>query len=166
MPFRVEDELREPLASWLQEEGFTVWNEVPILGRRADLFGSRGSTVTAVELKLDRWAEALRQAIAYQLAADRAWVAMPLAAASRAYRQRWIFEAEGVGLLAVDDGGHVRVPIRAEPSRRLLPFLQEGILLSQSRLAARALASPPRDPLKGSEDFRGAGGNATSHEPE
>src|SRR2546430_16969060 len=69
-------------------------------------------------------AEALRQAIAYQLAADRVWVAMPLDAASRAYRQRWTFEAEGVGLLAVDDHGHVRRPIRAAPSPRPLPFVR------------------------------------------
>ena len=86
--------------------------------------------MTAIEMKMDRWGEALRQAIAYQLAADRVWVAMPLAAASRPYRQRWIFEAEGVGLLAVDDRGTVRSPIQAAPSPRLLPFLQEKVLES------------------------------------
>ncbi len=84
--------------------------------------------MTAIEMKMDRWADALRQAIAYQLAADRVWVAMPLAAASRPYRQRWIFEAEGVGLLAVDETGRVRSPILAAPSPRLLPFLREKVL--------------------------------------
>jgi hypothetical protein len=74
------------------------------------------------------WRGALRQALAYQLAADRAWVAMPLAAASRAYRNRWRFEAEKVGLLAIDDQGGVRVPIPAGDSPRLLPFLQTKIL--------------------------------------
>lgn len=102
--------------------------EVPILGRRADLVGSRGTTVAAIEMKMHRWVEALRQAIAYQLGADRVWVAMPLAAASQAYRQRWTFEAEGVGLLAVDDRGRVRRPIRAAPSPRLLPFVREKLL--------------------------------------
>src|SRR3989440_11716986 len=97
--FRFEVDLREPVATWLQDAGFDVRMEVPILGRRADLVGSRGTTVTAIEMKMDRWGEALRQAIAYQLAADRVWVAMPLAAASRPDRQRWIFEAEGVELL-------------------------------------------------------------------
>src|SRR5437899_770481 len=84
--------------------------------------------LTAIEMKLHRWTEAIRQAIAYQIAADHVWVAMPLAAASRAYRQRWTFEAEGVGLLAVDDHGHVRRPIRAAPSPRLLPFVREKVL--------------------------------------
>ncbi len=128
VPFRFEADLREPVATWLEEAGFDVRLEVPILSRRADLVGRRGSTVTAIEMKMRQWGQALRQAIAYQLAADEAWVAMPLSAASRAYRQRWTFQAEGVGLLAVDDGGHVRVPIHAGPSPRLLPFVQERVL--------------------------------------
>jgi len=81
-------------------------------------------------MKMHRWAEALRQAIAYQLAADRVWVAMPLGAACRAYRHRWTFQSEGVGLLAVDDQGRVRSPILAAASPRLLPFVQEKVLES------------------------------------
>ena len=130
MPFHLESDLREPVATWLQDAGFNVRMEVPILGRRADLVGSRGTTVTAIEMKLHRWAEALRQAIAYQLAADRVWVAMPLGAACRAYRHRWTFQSEGVGLLAVDDAGRVRSPIVAAPSPRLLPFVREKVLES------------------------------------
>ncbi|HKW43285.1 MAG TPA: hypothetical protein VJP06_03775 [Thermoplasmata archaeon] len=128
MAFRFEADLTEPVANWLQGAGYDVRAEVPILGRRADLVGSQGTSLTAIEMKLDRWAEALRQAMAYQLAADRAWVAMPLAAASRPYRQRWVFESQGVGLLAVDDHGGVRSPIPAAPSPRLLPFAREKVL--------------------------------------
>jgi len=125
--FRLESDLCEPVATWLQDTGFEVRREVPILGRRADLVGSCETTVMAVEMKMHRWAEALRQAIAYQLAADRVWVAMPLEAACRAYRQRWTFQSEGVGLLAVDNAGRVRSPILAAPSPRLLPFLRDGV---------------------------------------
>ena len=126
--FRSESDLRDPLISWLAESGFDVQAEAPILWRRADLVGLKDERLTAVELKLDHWREALRQAMAYQVAADRAWVAMPLEAASRAYRQRWTFDAQGVGLLAVDDAGHVRAPIPAQLSPRLLPFLRERVL--------------------------------------
>src|SRR5437667_39452 len=49
-------------------------------------------------------------------------------AASRAYHERWRFEAERVGLLAIDERGGVRAPIPARPSPRLLPFVQEQIL--------------------------------------
>lgn len=102
--------------------------EVPILGRRADLVGAREDGLVAVELKMRDWREALRQAIAYQLAAERSWIAMPLAAAWPAYRQRWRLEAERVGLLVVDDHGGVRTPVAAGPSPRLLPFLRDRIL--------------------------------------
>ena len=128
VPFRFESDLRPPISAWLRAAGFNVLAEVPILGRRADLVGSREDSVAAIEMKMRRWAVALRQAIAYQLAADRVWVAMPLAAAHTAYRERWAFEAEGVGLLVVDDAGGVRSPILAAPSPRLLPFLRDKIL--------------------------------------
>ena len=126
--FRLETELVEPLAAWLEDAGFLVHMEVPILGRRADLVGLRADSVIAIEMKMHNWAQALRQAVAYQLAADWAWVAMPLAAASRAFRERWRFEADKVGLLAIDDTGRVRAPILAGPSPRLLPFVRETVL--------------------------------------
>jgi len=149
--FGVESDLREPVATWLCREGFDVRMEVPILGRRADLVGSRGTTVAAIEMKMHRWVEALRQAIAYQLGADLVWVAMPLADASRAYRQRWTFEAQGVGLLAVDDRGQVRGPIRAAASPRLLPFVREK-LLETLRVHESPLVAPGDFPtLEGDE---------------
>lgn len=126
--FSLEAELAAPVTAWLAEAGYRVEAEVAILGRRADLLGRRDASLVAVELKLQDWQGALRQATAYQLAADRVWVAMPLAAASAAFRQRWRFEAEGVGLLAVDDEGEVRAPIPAGASPRLLPYLRDCLL--------------------------------------
>jgi len=149
--FRIESDLRGPVVTWLRDAGFDVRLEVPILGRRADLVGARGMTVTAIEMKMHRWAEALRQAIAYQLAADRVWVAMPLGAACRAYRQRWTFQSEGVGLLAVDDHGRVRSPIPAAPSPRLLPFVRDKVLESwHAKASFRPHAVPGDD---GAGDF-------------
>src|SRR5437762_14016240 len=78
MAFRFEADLAEPLCAWLRAAGFCVRVEVPIVRRRADLFAWRGENVTAIEMKLHDWAEALHQAVAYQLAADWTWVAMPL----------------------------------------------------------------------------------------
>lgn len=155
-----------PLASWLAGSGYRVLAEVPIVGRWADLVGTREAEVVAIELKLRDWRGALHQAVAYQIGADRAWVAMPLAAASRAYRHRYRFEREGVGLLAVDDQGGVRIPIPAESSPRLLPFVREGILASFARPSVLpgpplgvADAGPlmfrsPEDSLSPGKDFR------------
>jgi len=123
----LEAQLAGPIRAWLEDAGYRVSAEVPILGRRADLVGARDDGLVAVELKLRDWGEALRQSVAYQLAADHVWVAMPLAAAGTAYRARWRFEAHGVGLLAVDDAGSVRAPIPAGPSPRLLPYLRDRV---------------------------------------
>ena len=152
--FRLESELAEPITAWLERAGFTVRMEVPILGRRADLLGLRPGSLTAIEAKMNNWAQALRQAIAYQLGADRSWVAMPLAAASRAYRQRWHFEAERVGLLAIDDQGGVRTAIPAGPSPRLLPFLRDKILEvrgpeNPAKSSERGLLGETRSMLRG-----------------
>lgn len=141
--FRQESELTQPLSAWLESDGYRVWPEVPIVARRADLVGTRGSEVVALELKLRDWREALRQATAYQVGADRSYVAMPLAAASQAYRHRFRFESEGVGLLAVDDRGSVRNPVPARPSPRLLPFVREGIVAWVNRPLTDFLPSPP-----------------------
>jgi len=127
VPIVAEAQLEAPLVEWLRIGGFEVAREVPVFGRRADLVAARGGRVAAVELKLVDWREALRQAIAYQIVADEAWVAMPLVSAARAYREAWRFEAEGVGLLAVDDVGRVRLPILARDSPRLLPFAQAAL---------------------------------------
>ncbi len=143
MSFTAEAQLREPVVEWLETSGYKVEPEVPILRRIADLVGLRDDGLVAVELKLRDWRQALQQAIAYQIAADRTWVAMPLAAAATAYRQRWRFEAEGVGLLAVDDHGCVREPIPANPSRRLLPFVRDRVL---------AKPAPDSLPLQDSSD--------------
>jgi len=127
LAFDLEEALRPPVASWLRGTGLDVHEEIAILGRRADLVGVGPDRVVAVELKLSDWRRALRQAVAYQVAVDEAWVAMPLPAAARAYREAWRFRDEGVGLLAVDDRGGVRTPIPTAPSPRLLPFAREAL---------------------------------------
>lgn len=139
VPFHLEREMSGPVAEWLSDAGFVVALEVSVAGRRADLVGWRGDRVAAIETKLEAWPEALRQAIAYQVGADWTWVAMPLAAAARAYRHRWRFEAEGVGLLAVDDARRVRIAVPAAASPRLLPFARDRVRGGAATRLPRAL---------------------------
>lgn len=113
-----EEHLRGPVRAWLSTRGFEVFDELPLLGRRADLVGVAESGTIAVELKLRDWRGALAQAKSYQLAVDRAAVAMPLRGALRAYRHRDRFVRERVGLLAVRSSGEVTVPIPAQRSDR------------------------------------------------
>lgn len=71
--------------------------------------------VVAIEAKLIRWRDALRQAEAYLRYADEAYVALPWAVATRALRASSEFERQGVGLLLV---GRQRsqIAIEARPS--------------------------------------------------
>src|SRR2546422_8188631 len=133
--FRFEVDLREPVATWLRDAGFDVRIEVPILGRRADLVGSRGTSVTAIEMKMHRWAEALRQAIAYQLAADRVWVAMPLDAAAAPIANVGPSNRKASGSSRSTTGGAF-----ALPSSRPLP---QGSCRSCGRRSSRVVVPMP-----------------------
>lgn len=139
-----ESDLTGPVKTFLEFRRYSVLDEVVVGGRRADLVGI-GETVAAVELKLRDWRAALRQATAYQLGAEYAWVAMPLAAAAIALRYRDRFEREGVGLLGVV-GTECRTLIEARPSPRLLPPLED------TARAAWSVAKAFRSAMASTED--------------
>ena len=126
MPLRERD-LLGPVASHFQDLGYEAFAEVEIAGRWADFVAVSDEELIAVELKLRAWREAIRQAMAYQLGADRAFVAMPLVEAHQAYRGRFAFEREGIGLLAVDDAERVRTVLNPAPSPRRFPPLTDSL---------------------------------------
>jgi hypothetical protein len=126
MPLRERD-LLPPVAAHFERLGYDVFPEVEIAGRRADLVAMGSREVVAVELKVRDWRTAVRQAMAYQLAADRAYVALPLWRAQEAYRSRHVFEREGIGMLAIDPRGAVRTILGAAASPRQMPLLNEDI---------------------------------------
>lgn len=145
-----ESDLLPPLVRHFESRGFRVFAEVPVTGRRADLVAVTGDGLVAVELKLARWREAVRQAVAYQVWAPHAYVALPFPRAIRAARHRPRFEAEGVGLLAVLDGD-VRTFWPAAPSPRLFPSLTDLV-------RARLVPSVPLDAFPTGERFYGDAG--------
>jgi len=122
----LEADLLPPIVHHFESLGFRAIAEVPVDGRRADLVAISDAGVVAVELKLFRWRQALRQAVAYQVWAADAYVALPFVPALRAVRHRHRFASEGVGLLAVLDGS-VRTFIEAAPSPRLFPPLTDWV---------------------------------------
>jgi hypothetical protein len=124
---RLEEELREPVAAYFRTRGFRVHAEVRFRRRWIDILAVNRETTVAVELKLRDWRQALRQAVAYQLACPWAFVALPFPRVFAAYRQRHLFEREGVGLLVVRSGGGVRVILEPELSPRLMPSLHDAV---------------------------------------
>jgi len=133
-----EVELLAPIVDHFETRGFRAVPEVAVAGRRADIVAVREDTLLAVELKVSAWPHALRQAMAYQVWAPEAYVALPFPRAMRAARHRHRFDREGVGLLAVLDG-EVRTFFPAAPSPRLFPALFD--------LVRRQLSPPSVSPL-------------------
>jgi hypothetical protein len=84
--------------------------------------------LTAVELKLSKWRDALRQADNFALSADRSWVVLDESRGRRAVAAAETFEAFGVGLATLDEDGRLRVVIRPRgrrPERWLRALMAE-----------------------------------------
>jgi len=135
-----EKALAPAIASHFISMGYNVVPEIELGGRRADLLAVDDSELVAIELKIREWRLAIRQTMAYQLAADRAFVALPLQYAHGAHRARHLFDREGIGLLAVGPGDDVRTVLEAAPSPRRLPALTESV---RDRLAVEKSTRSP-----------------------
>ncbi len=122
-----EEDLRQPVASFLRRNGMKVHHEVHINGRIADIVGV-DRDLSAVELKLSDWKRGLRQAISYQLACRRSYVCLPFGRALKLTPKSHYFEKEGVGVLGyMRDTEEVRVIVLPRASRRLLPYLADAL---------------------------------------
>ncbi len=123
-----EELMSRPVSAHFQSLGYRVYREAKVAGRWVDILAV-GNEIVAVELKIRNWREALKQAMSYQLGAHYALVAMPLDYVFPAMRFRYLFDREGVGLMAVSSAaGDVRILIEPELSQRLLPFVLDGVL--------------------------------------
>jgi hypothetical protein len=102
---RWEHLLLDPVAKYLQRRGYCY--QLPEIGffeQKIDLYAySEKARITlAVELKLRRWRDALRQALLYQLCADYAMIAIPASVIRSVEKD--LLRIHGIGLIAVGDG--------------------------------------------------------------
>lgn len=111
--------------------------------RGTGLWAPAATHVTAIELKLDKWRSALRQADNFALSSDRTWVVLDQAKANRAQRHLDRFRSVGVGLAGIDPSGGVTVISRPSGSRR------PAVRWLRSLMAERAWAAHgnPSEPL-------------------
>jgi len=96
--------------------------------------------VTAIELKLSKWRDALRQADNIAIGADRSWVVLDAARASQAVAAADQFRAFGVGLAVVGAESPLRIVVRPSgrrPERWLRALMAE---CAWRRVEADALA--------------------------
>lgn len=99
-----ESRLTKPVVSFLKQLGCEPpRTELPFVDRGIDIFALKSLPTVrsyAVELKIDDWQKALRQAAIYQLCADYCYVAMPKEKVHKLQLEG--FREAGVGVLCVD----------------------------------------------------------------
>ncbi len=124
-----EKQVVEAVIDFIATMGFEHVLEFPLLGKVADVYAFRRDldVSLAVECKETNWRGALRQAVAYQVAADLVFLAMPAPHVTdnvtREMRQR------GIGVISVADDGATVVLVPARSGTYLIP-----------RVRARAIA--------------------------
>lgn len=86
--------------------------------------------LTAVELKLSKWRDALRQADNFAISADRSWMVLDASKSASAVRESTLIETFGVGLALVEPTGHLRVvvpPRGRRPERWVRALMAEQV---------------------------------------
>lgn len=102
--------------------------------------------LTAVELKLSKWRDALRQADNFAISADRAWLVLDASRSAAAVRETAFIETFGVGLAVVESRGELRVvvpPRGRRPERWLRALMAEQAWAAAEREVAAAFADTP-----------------------
>jgi hypothetical protein len=117
-----ELELKKICGEYFLQKGFLIREEVPFLLKVADLLclHEDSGECIAIEVKVKDWRKALKQAIVYQMMADRVYIAM----SNRHIKSidHDLLAENAVGLISVDLNGTVCLISEAAPSPRRLPY--------------------------------------------
>jgi hypothetical protein len=99
--------------------------------------------LTAVELKLSKWRDALRQADNFAVSADRAWVVLDASRSAGAVRESTLIGTFGVGLAVIESTGQLQVvvpPRGRRPERWLRALMAEQVWAAAEGEVATAFA--------------------------
>ena len=123
-----EIDLQKICGQYFRENGFLTQEEVPFLLKVADLlcFHEGTGECVAIEVKVRDWRKALKQALVYQMMADRVYIAM-----SNKYIKSVdckLLEENSVGLISLDINGTVKLISEAALSPRRLPYFTSQVL--------------------------------------
>jgi hypothetical protein len=112
-----EEQLYAPILELFGEDYFAAYN-VQLGPKRIDVVLASKITdkIIAIEVKISKWKQAMRQALNYQLAADESYVAILEKHANSINLQE--FNKLGIGLIAVNSEGKAVIRISAKPSPR------------------------------------------------
>lgn len=128
MPNIIEKDLVLPLTQYFCKKGYKIALEVPIYRNRIDMVAYNKFSIIAVELKINNWKRALKQATYYQFGSDFTYVAMPLYESYRAYWNKFRFEKKGVGIIAINiKDGSIRELLKPKQSECKIGYIEEKI---------------------------------------
>ena len=120
-PFYLEIELIKPIENFLKKEGYHIKREVKIGFCRADIVGFKKDKVLSVELKLNNWKKAIKQAKNYQLGSDFVYICFPQQKIHNILRKAELTLIKyGIGLLSINEKtSKVNVILKAKKSKRM-----------------------------------------------
>lgn len=120
----LEIELFPVVEHYYQREGYNTEREVPMRNKVIDIVCQNNEEIIAIEVKVRNWRKALRQAIIYQLCANRTYVALYHKYSSSV--KSHFFLRYGVGLIEID--GYIDIKIESKKNVAINPFYQEAII--------------------------------------
>ncbi|MGD0018252.1 MAG: hypothetical protein ABSD62_03280 [Candidatus Limnocylindrales bacterium] len=120
-----EQEVVEAVVCFIDTMGFDHVREFPLLGKVADVYGFRRDldVSLAVECKERDWRRAIRQAVAYQVAADLVFLAMPARHVTDNVTRE--MRCRGIGVISVGQDGATVVVVPARSGTYLIQAVRE-----------------------------------------
>jgi len=117
-----EEQIGEKIYSFLQEEGYTTFPQIPLFLGKIDFVGiNSDSECLVVETKIAKWKKALKQALGYGYGAEKAYIALPAPTASNIEKKhRATLEHYKIGLIEVSTD--VTILIQSETKEPSLVF--------------------------------------------
>ncbi len=99
-----EKSIEDKLTCYYKRQKHTVKNQVRLSQKRIDIVYRENGTeyICAVEVKIDDWKTAIRQANLNKVACNKSFVAIWHEYSHRAIKNRSIFENLGIGLIVID----------------------------------------------------------------
>lgn len=92
----------ESILSFIQNEGYLPFVQIPHLIGCIDFVGIKDSECLVIEGKVNKWKNALKQALKYGYGAEETYIALPNPTAGNvASKHRKTFEKYGVGIIEV-----------------------------------------------------------------
>lgn len=124
-----EQELLQPVATYVNDLGLEFFCEVPFDTRRIDVVGWSWNRLVCIELKVRDWKKAILQASICQLCTPEVYVALPYGLARKVDEHP--FSEMGIGLLSVD--GSTKVLLEPKDLGLTDPRLRERMELQLRR---------------------------------